>query len=163
MPLTATGRPGKSNMEHMMNYLIYSEVSLNGDHVGQRLGELDKSASVKVMVPVRALRAGELAFFAAELAGDKTSEPPPQLFARWRLRDAISALHRLGFESVEGVAVDKHPVDAIEAAVAANRYDSVIVVTERAGVAGWVHLDLAHRVERHLHSPVVHIELHPVH
>ena len=146
-----------------MKFLIYTEVPLNGDYVGRRLGALDTSASVRVMVPVRALSGGELAFFSAELAGEKSNEPREQLFARWRLRDALNALHRLGFESVEGVAADEHPVDAIEAAVAANRYDSVIVVTEPVRVAGWIHLDLAHRVERHLHAPVIHIELRPVH
>lgn len=146
-----------------MKYLIYTEVSLSGDYVAEHLGELDKSASVKVMVPVRALSGGERAFFQAELAADKTDLPPRQLLARWRLRDAINTLHKFGFKSVEGVAADDHAVDAIEAEVAADRYDSVIVVTEPAGVAGWMHLDLAHRVERHLHSPVIHIELHPVH
>ena len=146
-----------------MKYLIYTEVSLSGDYVAHRLGDLDTSASVKVMVPVRALSGGERAFFQAELASDRTNAPPRQLLARWRLRDAINSLHKAGFESVEGVAAEEHPVDAIEATVAADKYDSVIVVTEPAGVAGWMHLDLAHRVERHLHSPVIHIELHPVH
>jgi hypothetical protein len=143
-----------------MNYLIYTEVPLYGDHVEFRLAALDPSATVKVMVPVRRLTAEELQFLELEMAPEP-AESPEGLFARWRLRDAVACLHRAGFENVGGETVVGSPLDAIEAAVEADRPGAVVVITDPAGVAGWVHMDLAHRVQRHIDEPLIHIELEP--
>ena len=40
-------------------------------------------------------------------------------------------------------------------------HDAVIVVTNPAGIAGWVSLDLPSRVERHVSEPVITVEVDP--
>jgi hypothetical protein len=130
--------------------------------VEDRLAALDTSAAVKVMVPVRKLSDEELQYLQLELAPEM-AESPEVLFARWRLRDAIACLNRVGFENVDGETVVGSPLDAITDAVEGGRPGSVVVITDPAGVAGWVHMDLAHRIQRHIDEPIIHIELQPTH
>jgi hypothetical protein len=141
-----------------MKYLIYTETPLNDGEVQHRLRDLDTSAVVRVMVPVRELTEAESQFLRAEHATDQVGTSPEEVSARWRLREAVASLHLAGFEAVDGWTIPGSPVDAIESEVEAGRYDAVVVVTGPTGVAGWVNLDLAHRVERHVDKPVTHIE-----
>lgn len=146
-----------------MRYLIYSEVPLNSGGVPDRLAKLSSSAMAHVLIPVEPVTPEHLQFLETEMGSKQTDEPPELLFAHWRLRQAIEALERAGFEAVRGTTVDGSPVDAIESAVESGGHDAVIVVTEPVGMSGWVHLDLPHRIERHIDRPVIHIELEPAH
>ena len=53
------------------------------------------------------------------------------------------------------------PLDALDWAGDDFSHAAVIVVTNPAGIAGWVSLDLPSRVERHVSEPVITVEVDP--
>ena len=146
----------------MLKFLTLVDASVWSDAVLARLNELStKSASFHLLVPARPLTEGELEYVETEMLVTESAESPEQLMARWRLRDAMTAMENAGFESVTGAIGNAHPMTAIDDALEAEGYDAVIVVTGPLGPASWVSLDLPSRIKRHVEEPVTHIEVQP--
>lgn len=78
-----------------MHHLIYTEVPLHGDCLEHRLGACYTSSTVKVMLPVRRLTGDELQFAQTALAS-QPAESPEDLFAGWRLDEAVACLRPRG-------------------------------------------------------------------
>lgn len=145
----------------MLKFLTLVDASVWSEAVLTRLRELStKSASFHLVVPARVLTDGELEYVETEMLVTESVDTPEQLMARWRLRDAMTAMENAGFESVTGTVGNAHPMTAIDDALDSDDYDSVIVVTGPLGPASWVSLDLPSRIKRHLDEPVTHIEVH---
>lgn len=146
----------------MLKFLTLVDASVWSDAVLARLNELStRSASFHLLVPARPLTEGELDYVETEMLVTESAESPEQLMARWRLRDAMTAMENAGFESVTGAIGNAHPMTGIDDALEAEGYDAVIVVTGPLGPASWVSLDLPSRIKRHVEEPVTHIEVQP--
>jgi hypothetical protein len=67
---------------------------------------------------------------------------------------ALSMLESAAHRPVDGeVSVRRDPMDAVEEALMADDYDEIILATNPPGLAGRLHVDLAHRVA-HLGLPL---------
>lgn len=147
----------------MLKFLTLVDASVWSEAVLARLGELStKSASFHLLVPARALTEGEMEYVETEMLATEAVESPEQLMARWRLRDAMTAMENAGFESVTGTIGNAHPMTAIDDALESAAYDAVIVITGPLGPSSWVSLDLPSRIQRHVDEPVTHIEVDTV-
>lgn len=147
-----------------MRYLLLADGPVVADPVRARVPATQTGdARIHVVVPTREISADERRMVSIENSAPEDGTSPEVVAARWRLRSAIDALAGLGLDEVTGDIGDARPLDALEHALDAGRYDAVIVVTRPIGAAGWVHLDLPHRIERHVDLPVIHIEVDLVH
>lgn len=145
-----------------MRYLVLLEQKLQHETVSE-LRKMDSpEAEFHVVVPARPLSEKEKEFVSLELAGsadEETEGDETAVLARWRLRDTMNRLEESGFSGqVVGELGRADPIDAAEDALRGQDYDSVVVVTSRPGVVGWLHLDTASKLERKLDIPVRHIE-----
>lgn len=146
-----------------MKYLVLLEQKLQDEAVVSELRNMDsEGAEFHVLVPARPLSEKEKEFVTLEVAGSPDEEgegDETAVLARWRLRDALALLEQSGFSGQVGGEVGRaDPIDAAEDALRQQDYDSVVVVTSRPGIAGWLHLDTASKLERKLDTPVHHIE-----
>lgn len=141
-----------------MTTLIYTEVDVRPDDVDRHLASVDGSSAVHVIVPVRPLTTDEERFVAIEFDDHDGAERDVR-FAQWRLDAAIDALKSAGYTDIDGQMSSDSAVDTIERVVEERDFDHVVVVTEPTGVAGWIHMDLPHRIERHVDRPVTHVEI----
>ena len=146
----------------MTRYLVLVDAPVNE---GPTLAEFERLATdpettFHVVVPVSDLDDVERSFVELEEAPAETADSAEVVAARWRLRDAVTTFEKAGLTAT-GIVGATSPVDSIEQALEADSFDAVVVVTGPAGIAGWVNLDLASRLERHLSEPVVTIEVEP--
>jgi GABA permease len=77
--------------------------------------------------------------------------------AQRRLREALERM-RAGSVNVTGAVGAADPMQVIRDALAAHRYDEIIISTLPAGISRWVHMDLPHRALREFKLPVEWIE-----
>lgn len=76
--------------------------------------------------------------------------------AERRLGAALSRLADLGAD-VTGEVGDPRPVDAILDVLRRDDFDEIVLSTLPPGVSRWLRLDLVHRVQRAVTTPVTHI------
>ncbi|NND76290.1 MAG: hypothetical protein HKN44_14925 [Ilumatobacter sp.] len=145
-----------------MSTLIYTEMDVRADDVEQHLTSVDRTSAVRVIVPVRPLTTDEEKFVAVEFDDNDAVERDVR-FARWRLDAVMDALRSAGHTDVDGQTSADSAVDTIEHAVEDGNVDHVVVITGPTGVAGWIQMDLPHRIERHVDRPVTHVELDRAH
>jgi hypothetical protein len=69
----------------------------------------------------------------------------------------LSLLHQQGLDATGEVTV-RSPVGATEAAVAADRYDGVVVIDRPGNFTSRIRLDLPSRIERRVTEPVLTIK-----
>lgn len=139
--------------------LLLVDGPVHGDTVRARLGSPDVAdTEIHVVVPARDLTAGEAQMVEVEGPAEGSGSGPEVIAAQWRLRTALDELRNAGFDQVTGAIGEASPIDACDTALETDRFDDVIVVTKPIGASGWVHLDLPHRIQRHLHRPIIHIE-----
>lgn len=145
-----------------MRYLVLLEEKLQEETVSELRKMDSQEAEFHLLVPARPLSEEEKEFVALEVAGSPDEEvegDETAVMARWRLRDTMNRLEGPGFSGqVVGEMGRADPIDAAEDALREQDYDSVVVVTSRPGIAGWLHLDTASKLERKLDIPVHHIE-----
>jgi hypothetical protein len=77
--------------------------------------------------------------------------------ARRRLHEALERMRAAGV-SVTGTVGAADPMQAIRDAVAADRYDEIVISTLPAGLSRWMRMDLPHRALREFKLPVEWIE-----
>lgn len=143
-------------------YLLLADGPVDGEMIRVHLRVREPAdVVVHVVVPARALDEGELRMVEIEDSAPDDGASPAVVAAQWRLRSAIDSLRAAGFTEVTGVTGVPQSIDAVDDALAGGSFDQVVVVTGPIGLSGWVHLDLAHRIERHVDEPVVHIEATP--
>jgi GABA permease len=70
-----------------------------------------------------------------------------------RLGSEIAWLCKAGVDA-DGEIGDPDPIRAIEAALAKEDFDEILVSTPPAGPSSWVAADLPHRIRRRFHLPV---------
>ncbi len=141
----------------MIRYLVLVDTPLRGATAMAELERLNTAAALfHIVVPARALSDDERTL----LESGEGSESHEVLAARSGVQNAVDQLEKAGL-NVTGAVGSENPIDAIEEALEAERFDAVVVVTEPAGIAGWVNLDLPSRIERHVSEPVVVIEIDP--
>lgn len=146
----------------MMRYLVLVDRPIHGEGALAQLEALDTAAaSFHLVVPVTPLSESEAAYVDRERTAADAGDDDAVVAARWRLRDAASAVQSVGLEVVNGKVGPPDPVEAIERALDVDDYQAVVVVTGRPGVAGWFNLDLPSRVGRHVDVPMVAIEVEP--
>ena len=76
--------------------------------------------------------------------------------ARQRLGRMLAELNALGI-SAEGDLGSAHPLEAMEKALADQRFDEIIVATLPRPISRWLRADLPHRAERRFGLPVTTI------
>jgi hypothetical protein len=77
--------------------------------------------------------------------------------ARRRLQEALERMRAAGV-SVTGTVGAADPMQAIRDALAADRYDEIVISTLPAGLSRWMRMDLPHRALREFKLPVEWIE-----
>jgi hypothetical protein len=77
--------------------------------------------------------------------------------AQHRLQEALERMQAAGVNAT-GAAGAADPMQAIRDALAADRYDEIIISTLPAGISRWVHMDLPHRALREFKLPIEWIE-----
>ncbi len=144
----------------MPRYLVLLEQSLQDERIIERLRAMRaEGVSFHLLVPVRPVSEEEKEFIQLEVDERPDEGDDAAVMARWRLRDAISVLEESGLAGhVDGEVGRSDPIDAVEDALARQHFDQVVIVTSRPGIAGWLHLDTASRIERKLDIPVIHLE-----
>jgi hypothetical protein len=145
----------------MAKYLVLLEHGLQDESVIEELRELDGAGTAfHLLVPARPVSDADREFIELEMSDDAGIEgDEAAVLASWRLRTSVAQLQDSGFAAhVEGEVGRADPIDAVDDAMGADAYDRVVVVTSRSGIAGWLHLDTASRIERKLDVPVTHLE-----
>lgn len=144
----------------MARYLVLLEQTLKDEAIIERFHAMHaEGASFHLLVPVRSLSEQEKEFIALEVDERPAEGDDAAIMARWRLRDALSVLEESGLAGhVDGEVGRSDPIDAVEDALHGQDFDGVVIVTSRPGIAGWLHLDTASRIERKLDIPVIHLE-----
>lgn len=140
----------------MARHLVLLEQDLHHESVIEEFRAMNADgADFHVVVPVRPLTEGEEQLI--ELEMDETSIEGDHVaeMAQWRLRDAITTLEESGLNGhVTGEVGRADPFDAAVDALAGESYDDVVMVASRPGLAGWLHLDTASKIQRKLDIPV---------
>ena len=77
--------------------------------------------------------------------------------ARRRLREALERMRAAGIEAT-GTVGAADPMQVIRDALAANRYEEIVISTLPAGASRWVRMDLPHRALREFKLPIEWIE-----
>lgn len=77
--------------------------------------------------------------------------------AQRRLHEALDRLRAVGVDATGAVGA-ADPMRAIGDALAAERYNTIVISTLPAGVSRWLHADLPHRAAREFELPVEWIE-----
>lgn len=143
----------------MSQYLVVLDRSNLAEPALREFERLNSNGSTfHVVVPARPLSDDEKALVDIEADPDTADERPQTTVAKWRLRDAVEALRGRGLE-VSGSVGPEDPLDAIDSALDNGDHRTVVVVTDAAGIEGWVGLDLPSRVERRVSEPVITIEV----
>lgn len=143
----------------MPRYLVLLEQSLQDETIIERLRAMRaEGVSFHLLVPARAVSEEEKEFIKVEVEERPDEGDDAAVLAQWRLRDAISVLDESGLAGhVDGEIGRSDPIDAVEDAMSRQHFDQVVIVTSRPGLAGWLHLDTASRIERKLDIPVIHL------
>jgi hypothetical protein len=94
---------------------------------------------------------------ASEPAGEQAQAHSAAESAQRRLQEALERMRAAGV-NVTGVVGTADPMQVIRDALAAHRYDEIIISTLPAGVSRWLHMDLPHRALREFQLPVEWIE-----
>lgn len=143
-----------------MRYLVLLEQKLQDEAVVDQLRTMgSEGAEFHLLVPARPLSEKEKEFVELEVAGTPYEGDDAAMLAHWRLRDALALLEESDLAGrVDGEVGRADPIDAADDALDRQDYDGVVVVTSRPGIAGWLHLDTASKLERKLNMPVHHIE-----
>lgn len=145
----------------MSHYLVVLDQPRLDDSALREFDRLNADHSTfHVVVPTRPLSDEEKTFLEVESGPDVADESSEATAATWRLSDAVGALQERGLD-VTGEIGPESPLDAVDWALDHGDYDQVVVVTDSAGMAGWVGLDLASRIERRISEPVISIVRSP--
>lgn len=142
-----------------MRYLVLLEQKLQDESVVEKLREMHADgASFQLIVPARPLSEAEKEFIELEVDEASAGEDHAAVLANWRIRDAVSLLEEAGLAGhVDGEVGRADPIESVEDALSRHDYDGVVIVTSRPGIAGWLHLDTASKLERKLDIPVIHL------
>jgi dodecin len=145
----------------MSSILVVANQTLGGEALSAHLRraiEADPSVRFVVLVPVAApvLDAGGAMGAMGGMAMIDTSlQDHLGDVANDRLRVVLEWLRDAGAEADGSVVGD--PMAAIQAAVAAQTFDEIVISTLPARVSGWLRQDLAHRATRRFAVPVTMI------
>jgi GABA permease len=124
----------------------------------RRVIEADPNVRFVVVVPVAAPVldvGGAMGAMSGMAMIDATVQDRLSDAARDRLRVVLEWLRGAGVEA-EGTVVGD-PMVAMQAAVAAQTFDEIVISTLPARVSGWLRQDLAHRAVRRFSVPVTTI------
>jgi flavin-binding protein dodecin len=145
----------------MGSILVVANQTLGGEALSahlRRVIEADRSARFVVVVPV-ATPVLDVGGAMGAMSGVAMTDPSMQGhlndIAEDRLRVVLRWLRDAGAEA-EGTVVGD-PMAAIQAAVAAQTFDEIVISTLPARVSGWLRQDLAHRAARRFAVPVTTI------
>lgn len=144
----------------MKRYLVVANQTLGGQHLLDAIHDrvsADESASFTVVVPATR----QTDFYDAVLnayAGEPSTATMSEAdaHAAERLRTLLIRLHDGGVEAV-GMIGDENPIRAIEAALATEPFDEILLSTLPPGASRWLNLDLVHKIERTVAIPVTHV------
>ncbi len=145
----------------MGSVLVVANQTLGGDALGahlRRLIDADRNTRFVVVVPVSA-SVLDVGGAMGAMSGITVIDPALQdhlgNVARERLRVLLAWLREAGVEA-EGTVVGD-PMAAMEAAVAAQTFDEIVISTLPARVSRWLRQDLTHRAHRRFAVPVTTI------
>lgn len=149
----------------MPRHLVLLEQGLEDERIIGELRDMAVDGGLHLIVPSSPLSEVEKEFIEVE-GHDASLEEGDQAatMANWRLRKATTALEEAGLEGrVDGEVGRAAPIDAVEDALSTGDYDRVVIVTSRPGIAGWLHMDTASKLERRVDVPVTHLEAEAQH
>jgi len=141
-------------------YLVVANQTLGGDHL---MDEVRRRAaagpsSFYVIVPnthsVDAARgSGTPVALAAMSASTEEEDHRASLIAQSRLHQALTQFRAEGLDA-RGDLGDPEPLTAIGDALAAEKFDEIIISTLPSGISHWLGMDLPSRAERKFKLPV---------
>lgn len=132
----------------MRRYLVVANQTLGGAHLAEAVQARLSAGSCVFHILVPATPPQDQGTW---------TEGEAEAIARERLDKGIARFGELGAEATGEVA-DPDPLQAIRDALAAERYEELILSTLPAGVSRWLNLDLPSRVGKQFSVPVTHIE-----
>jgi flavin-binding protein dodecin len=145
----------------MSSVLVVANQTLGGEALRvhlRRAIEADRSVRFVVVVPVAPPVldvGGAMGSMSGVAMIDTSLQDHLSDIARDRLRVVLEWLRGEGAEA-EGTVVGD-PMIAIQAAVASQTFDEIVISTMPARVSGWLRQDLAHRAARRFSVPVTTI------
>lgn len=146
----------------MGSYLVVANETLGGEALAAHLRQVidaDPSARFVVLAPVSTAAPVDLGGSMGVMSGIAMVDPALQDqlkdVARERLRLLLAWFRDAGVEAEGAVVGD--PMAAMEAAVAANNFDEIIVSTLPARLSRWLRLGLVHRAARRFDVPITTI------
>jgi hypothetical protein len=158
----------------MPRYLVVANQTLGGerlmDEIRSRIAT--GSSSFHVLVPFVPIdykpglaAMGNTRLTASAYAGqvDRASEGAAdraERSAQLRLNELLGQIRAAGSEAKGEVGV-ADPVKAIDAAMAAEEFDEIIISTLPEGVSRWLRMDVPHRVQRKFSVPVTTVTAKP--
>jgi flavin-binding protein dodecin len=145
----------------MGSVLVVANQTLGGKALGahlRRVIEADPSVRFVVVVPVAAPVldvGGAMGAMSGVMLSDPALQDHLVDLARDRLRVVLAWLRDAGVKA-EGTVVGD-PLAAMDAAVASETFDEIVISTLPTRVSRWLHQDLAHRAARRFAVPVTTI------
>ncbi len=145
----------------MSSILVVANQTLGGKALGAHLRraiEADRSVRFVVVVPVAAPVldvGGAMGAMSGVAMIDTSVQDHLSDIAEERLRVVLEWLRGIGAEAEGNVVGD--PMIAMEAAMASQTFDEIVISTLPARVSGWLRQDLAHRATRRFSVPVTTI------
>lgn len=132
----------------MPRYLVVANQTLGGPHLAEAVQSRLEAGPCTFHIVVPATPPQDQGTW---------TEGEAEAIARERLDKAIVRFGELGGEAT-GEVGDPDPFQAIRDALAADRYDELILSTLPSGASRWLKRDLPSRVEKQFTIPVTHIE-----
>lgn len=143
----------------MSSILVVANETLGGEALAaqlRRVIDADPSAHFVVLAPVSTPAPVDFGGAMGVMSGISVIDPEVQdhlkNVAGERLKTLLSWFRNAGVEAEGAVVGD--PMTAMEEAVAARKYDEIIVSTLPARVSQWLRLDLVHRAARRIDVPI---------
>ena len=143
----------------MGSFLVVANQTSGGEALGTHLRRViasDPDARFVVLVPMSTPAPVDLGGAMGVMSGIAVLDPAVQdqlrNVARERLAKILAWFHDAGVEA-EGTVVGD-PMAAMEAAVAAQSFDEIIVSTAPARFSQWLRRDLVHRATRRFDIPI---------
>ena len=135
----------------MAHYLVVAHQTADSEELVAAVQDLAKQGDSTFAVLVPATQVGHLATW---------TEGEAHAVAATQAKRAEEGLRAVGADVVSTTVGDASPLQAVQDALLAGNYDTIVVSTLPIRTSRWLRMNLIQRLERAVNVPIVHVVAH---
>ncbi len=135
----------------MADYLVVAHQTADSEELVEAVRELAEQGDSTFALLIPATPVSHLATW---------TEGEAHAAAAVQAKRAEEGLHAVGVEVVSTTIGDASPLQAVQDALLAAKYDAILVSTFPIKSSRWLRMNLIQRLERAVNVPIVHVVAH---